>query len=152
MVVIILDQSSKRLMMDFFIDNNIYEVNIWSVFNLVWAENRGFGFGVLSSVFQEQWQPVILSAVVIIAIIVMVMRGGCRLWLPLSMVCGGAIGNIIDRIIYGFVFDFLDFFWGNYHYPAFNVADAFIVAGAGIMILMELIPFSGNKTTNRPNI
>ncbi len=119
--------------------------------NFVWVENRGFGFGALSSVFQGQWQPIIISIIVTIVIIFLGIRNGSGLWLPLSMICGGAISNIIDRMLYGFVFDFIDLFWKKYHYPAFNIADAFIVVGAVLIAIAEMKKqkFSATKTKEK---
>ena len=61
----------------------------------------------------------------------------------LSMVIGGAVGNLIDRIVYGYVVDFLDFYWKNSHFPAFNIADSAITLGAMILgyhILFDKTP------------
>ena len=59
--------------------------------------------------------------------------------LALALVLGGAVGNVIDRVLYGYVVDFLDFYWGSAHFPAFNVADSAITVGAGLLILDELL-------------
>ena len=59
--------------------------------------------------------------------------------LALALVLGGAMGNVIDRVVYGYVVDFLDFYWGSAHFPAFNVADSAITVGAGCLILDELM-------------
>jgi signal peptidase II len=66
----------------------------------------------------------------------------------LSFILGGAIGNLIDRIAYGEVIDFLDFYWGRYHWPAFNLADSFITVGVLITVYYLIVlkgedPFSG---------
>ena len=55
----------------------------------------------------------------------------------LSSILGGAIGNVVDRVLYGYVVDFLDFHWAGWHFPAFNVADSAITAGAICMVLDE---------------
>jgi signal peptidase II len=52
---------------------------------------------------------------------------------------GGAIGNVIDRLLHGYVVDFLDFYWGTWHFPAFNVADSGISVGAALLILDEIL-------------
>ena len=59
--------------------------------------------------------------------------------LALSLLLGGAVGNVIDRVLYGHVIDFLDFYYGTWHFPAFNVADSAITMGAGLLILDELL-------------
>ena len=55
--------------------------------------------------------------------------------LALTLVLGGALGNLIDRVAYGYVVDFLDFYWNSYHFPAFNVADSAISVGAALLLL-----------------
>jgi signal peptidase II len=59
--------------------------------------------------------------------------------LALSLLLGGAVGNVIDRVIYSHVVDFLDFHYAGWHFPAFNVADSAITLGAGLLILDELL-------------
>ena len=57
----------------------------------------------------------------------------------LACILGGAVGNVIDRVRYGYVVDFLDFYWGTWHFPAFNIADSAISVGAACLILDELL-------------
>jgi signal peptidase II len=52
---------------------------------------------------------------------------------------GGAVGNVVDRLMHGYVVDFLDFYWGSWHFPAFNVADSAISVGAALLILDEIL-------------
>jgi signal peptidase II len=59
--------------------------------------------------------------------------------LAISLILGGAIGNVVDRLLHGYVVDFLDFYWGAWHFPAFNVADAGISVGAALLILDEIL-------------
>ena len=59
--------------------------------------------------------------------------------LAISLILGGAVGNVIDRLLHGYVVDFLDFFWGHWHFPAFNIADSAITLGAGLLILDEIL-------------
>jgi signal peptidase II len=74
-------------------------------------------------------------------IVFMLMRhGGQRLFAwALTLILGGAVGNVIDRVLYGHVVDFLDFHAGGWHFPAFNVADSAITVGAALLILDELL-------------
>ncbi len=64
-------------------------------------------------------------------------NGSIQKWnnIAYSLIIGGAMGNVFDRIVHGFVVDYLDFFWGNYHWPAFNLADSAICIGAAMIIL-----------------
>jgi signal peptidase II len=57
----------------------------------------------------------------------------------ISFILGGAVGNVIDRLLHGYVVDFLDFYWGRWHFPAFNLADSAITLGAILLILDELL-------------
>src|SRR3546814_15382907 len=67
-------------------------------------------------------------------------RHDWRQALPYALVIGGAIGNLIDRLMHGYVIDFIDAFWGEYHWPAFNLADSAIVAGAIGLALFRFVP------------
>ena len=67
------------------------------------------------------------------------LRGGNLFVLALSSVLGGAAGNVVDRLPHGYVEDFLDFYYGSRHFPAFNVADSAITVGAACLILDELL-------------
>ena len=109
-----------------------------SFFNLVLAHNTGAAFSFLAG--HDGWQRYffILIAIVAVAFCLLYMKRHLEerlLCLSLSMIMGGALGNVIDRIIYGYVVDFLDFHYMYWHWPAFNFADIAIVLGAGLMIL-----------------
>jgi len=58
--------------------------------------------------------------------------------LAISLIAAGAFGNLIDRVFYGYVIDFIDIYWGDYHWPTFNVADSSITVGAGFIIYQEI--------------
>ena len=81
-----------------------------------------------------------LAAAVIVAMIVLLVRNSHRklLSLSLTLIAAGALGNMIDRTVYGYVVDFLDFYWQGWHWPAFNVADVAICGGAFFLIVDEL--------------
>ena len=80
------------------------------------------------------------NAAVIVAMIVLLARNNHRkvLSLSLTLIAAGALGNMIDRTVYGYVVDFLDFYWQGWHWPAFNVADVAICGGAFFLIVDEL--------------
>ena len=71
-------------------------------------------------------------------------RNQSRLLLALTLILGGALGNVIDRLAYGHVIDFLLFYWRNWYYPAFNIADTCITLGAILLILDEVIRLRGH--------
>jgi signal peptidase II len=109
-------------------------------FNLVMAWNRGVSFGIFNQA--SAWNVPILTVVTlaIVAALVLWLRKAETRWvrLALGLVIGGALGNLIDRLRYGAVADFLDFHAFGWHWPAFNVADSAISVGAALLILDSL--------------
>ena len=135
-VIIVVDQLSKLWISSHFIYGE--SLRVMASFNLVLAHNTGAAFSFLSNA--GGWQRWMFSAIAIVAAvwIVRLLRQHARetlFCLALALVLGGALGNLIDRVVYGYVVDFLDFYWGNYHFPAFNVADSAISVGAALLIL-----------------
>lgn len=135
LVVIILDQLSKAAINSHFVFGESLAVTPF--FNLVLAHNTGAAFSFLHDAGgMQRW---FFSAIAIVASVWIV-------WLlrkhqseklfsfALAFILGGALGNLIDRIAYGYVVDFLDFYWGRYHFAAFNVADSAITCGAALLI------------------
>ena len=111
-------------------------------FHLVW--NEGVAFGLLS--FDQKYLYnllTILIGIIILIIIIMIKKNSGFKKISLTLILGGAIGNVFDRIIYRAVPDFIDFHVGNFHWFIFNVADIFISLGVIFMILSE---FFVNKT------
>ena len=115
---------------------------VTSFFNLVLAYNKGAAFSFLHNA--GGWQRYFFTGIGIAAAVYIIYllkkHGGQRMfsW-ALSLVLGGAIGNVIDRLLYGHVIDILDFHWAGWgHFPAFNIADAAICIGAALFILDEL--------------
>ena len=109
------------------------------LFSLTYIRNTGAAFGILSGSAAAFRLPFLLlfSTVAIVFIILMLRRLPGRetgLITALAFILGGAIGNLIDRIAYGEVIDFLDFYWSRFHWPAFNLADSFITIGVVITI------------------
>lgn len=111
-------------------------VAVTSFFNLVLVWNRGVSFGLFDS--DSHWGPILLSALALtisIVLVVWLRRVGGRFpAVAIGMVLGGAVGNVIDRIRFGAVVDFLDFHAFGYHWPAFNVADSAISIGVGLLL------------------
>ena len=108
-------------------------VTVTSFFNLVVSFNRGAAFSLLNNASGWQnWLFGIIAALISVFIINLLYRTkGTRLWLSasLSLVLGGALGNLCDRLLHGYVVDFLDFHLNIWHWPAFNLADSAIVIG-----------------------
>lgn len=115
-------------------------IPLTSFFNIVLVMNRGMSFGVFGSA--PHWLPWALSlfAVLISAALAIWLRRteSHLLAAALGLVIGGALGNVVDRVRYGAVVDFLDFHFAGYHWPAFNVADSAITIGVGLLLLDAL--------------
>lgn len=108
-------------------------------FNLTYIRNTGAAFGILAGSGAHFRLPflVAFSVLAIVFIIIMLRRlpeHETGLISALAFILGGAIGNLIDRFVYGEVIDFLDFYWATYHWPAFNIADSFITIGVTITV------------------
>jgi len=107
-------------------------------FNFTLLHNTGAAFSFLAT--QSGWQRwffVALAVVVSLALVrwLQTLKGDRWMAISIALVLGGAIGNLYDRISLGYVVDFLHFYWGNYHFPAFNLADTAISIGAAMMVL-----------------
>ncbi|MFC3033897.1 signal peptidase II [Pseudoalteromonas fenneropenaei] len=113
-------------------------IAILPVFNFTYMHNYGAAFSFLSEA--GGWQRYFLSFIAIAISVLLTFwlkRLAANQWvlcLAYAMVLGGAVGNLLDRLIHGYVIDFLHFYYQNWHYPAFNVADMAIVGGAGLLI------------------
>ena len=146
-VILLADQFSKVLVVGYYSlgDSTV----VTSFFNLVRVHNSGAAFSFLASA--SGWQRWFFTAIGLLAagLIVWMLRShaGQKLFsFALACILGGAVGNVIDRILYGYVVDFLDFHWSwlspvfaGGHFPAFNIADAAITVGATCLILDELL-------------
>lgn len=152
--VIIFDQISKSLIVQKFRLGDSSPV-ISDFFSLTYIRNTGAAFGILAHADPIFRVPffIIVPMVALFAIAYIFRKipdQDVKLSVALSLVIGGAIGNLIDRVVLGFVVDFLDFFWKGYHFPAFNVADSAICVGVGFLMLDLLAndPSLGKKETS----
>ena len=153
LVILLADQATKLLIVDSFALGDSQTVTTF--FNLVRVHNRGAAFSMLSTA--SGWQRWFFTGIGIVAtfFILWLLRSHPTQKLfcfALALVLGGAVGNVIDRIAYGHVVDFLDFHWDwlspvffQGHFPAFNVADSAISVGAVCLILDELIRIRRSK-------
>ena len=117
-------------------------IDLTPFFNLTMVWNQGVSFGMFQN--DNPWPLTIMAG--IISAIFSVWLYKSKSWvevISLSLIIGGALGNVIDRIHYGAVADFLDFYVGDWHYPAFNMADSFISIGIVTLIVHSL--FWGDK-------
>ncbi len=109
-------------------------------FSITHVHNPGAAFGIFSKLDASYRLPIILgtSFVALLFIGYLLIKNREGRWaikLGLSLVAGGALGNLYERLIYGEVVDYFDFYLGNYHWPAFNMADVFISTGIGFILL-----------------
>ncbi len=140
LIVILLDQITKTLILGDFRYGDSRAIT--SFFNLVRVHNTGAAFSFLAGAAGwQRWFFTGLGVVVSLFIVWMLRtQGHQRLFAAsLSLILGGALGNVIDRLLHGYVVDFLDFHWAGWHFPAFNVADSAITVGATLLILDELL-------------
>jgi len=137
LAMVALDQATKFLVTRFL---GLYErVEVLPVLDFTHVRNTGAAFSMLAGASGwQRWFFITLSSVVSAALTIWLFRlpRGRRMFaISLSLILGGAIGNLIDRILHGFVIDFVHAHWGAAYFPAFNVADSAITIGAVLLIL-----------------
>lgn len=137
--IVMLDQITKQWILEH------YQYGDWtpvtSFFNIVRAHNTGAAFSFLSDAGGwQRWMFVGIGAVATVLIVWQLRKHpGQKLFgFALASILGGAIGNVVDRLQHGYVVDFLDFYWGRWHFPAFNMADIAISVGAVCLIGDEI--------------
>tara|TARA_R110002072_G_scaffold101568_1_gene223649 strand:+ start:9829 stop:10377 length:549 start_codon:yes stop_codon:yes gene_type:complete len=142
LVIFILDlwtKSSATENLDYAVPVPVYTLfDSLTGFNLTLLHNTGAAFSFLATESGwQRWFFIALAFFVSIGLSVWLTKLRDDKWVALAvaLILGGAIGNLYDRITLGYVVDFLHFYWGNYHFPAFNIADTAISIGAGLMIL-----------------
>lgn len=148
-IVILLDQITKQVATNTLV---LYEsVAVMPSLNWTLLHNYGAAFSFLNE--RDGWQRWLFTVIAIaISAILMVWlsrlrRGDWRTALPIALIIGGAIGNLVDRLRYGYVVDFVDVYYGTYHWPAFNIADSAITVGAILMIVMTLFEKKQGETS-----
>ena len=149
LLLIVFDQLTKQWVVASF---NLYEsLNILPIFSLTYVHNLGAAFSFLAD--QGGWQRWFFTVIAAVASIVFIIwlaktpRSQTLLGIAFALMLSGAVGNLIDRVLFGYVIDFLDFHWEGNHFPAFNVADSMIFIGAALMILDSLL---SKEDSNNP--
>jgi signal peptidase II len=140
LILLIADQFTKVLILGYYKLGDA--TTITSFFNIVRAHNTGAAFSFLAS--SSGWQRWLFTAIGVGAtlFILYLLRthAGQKLFcFALACILGGAVGNVIDRLLHGYVVDFLQFHWAGWYFPAFNVADSAITIGAVCLVLDELL-------------
>lgn len=133
-LVVILDQSTKYLAKNFI--NPFESIKILSVLHLVNVRNEGAAFGLFKSFGNSVF--IVISLVAVLLIVLLLIKGK-EYYFGLSLVLGGAIGNLIDRLFLGHVIDFIDPSIGRFHWPAFNVADSALTVGLAVIFIRSFI-------------
>ena len=150
-VVLALDQISKYFVRQLLPLNHSVEV-VRDFLNLVHVQNPGIIFGILSrSTYKLTTYLLITVSLVAITFLLLFLRSlkdrDLVLFIAISLILGGAIGNLVDRIAFEKVIDFIDFHWRTYHWPAFNLADSAITIGMVILVIQVL-----SDETNTPSM
>ena len=144
-IVIVLDQGSKHLALAHLQPFEPREV-VPGLLNWTLAFNPGAAFSFLAGADGwQRWLFTVLAIGVSAGLAVWLSklpRGDWRNAAPLALIIGGALGNLVDRLRFGHVTDFIDVYWGSAHWPAFNVADSAICVGA---VALALLSFGGGK-------
>jgi signal peptidase II len=140
LIIVVFDQFTKTLIMGHYkLGDSTFVTNF---FNVVRAHNPGAAFSFLRDA--GGWQRWFFTGIAFVAIIFIVWmlrsHAGQKLFaFALACILGGAVGNVVDRVLHGYVVDFLDFHYAGMHFPAFNVADSGITIGAACLILDEIL-------------
>lgn len=147
LLAIVLDQVSKLAVAD---SMQLHEsIPLLPFFNLTYVHNLGAAFSFLSEA--GGWQRWFFAALALVISIILsvwlarLQKHETLLAVALALVLGGAVGNLIDRLAYGYVIDFLDVYYQEWHWPAFNIADSAITLGVALMLLES---FGFGKTSN----
>ena len=140
LLILVADQVTKMLILQSYQLGDA--THITPFFNIVRAHNTGAAFSFLAQA--GGWQRWLFTGFGLIAALFILWQlrahPGQKLFsFSLASILGGAVGNVIDRMMHGYVVDFLDFHWASSHFPAFNIADAGISVGAALLILDELL-------------
>jgi signal peptidase II len=140
--VFVVDQLVKWLMLGPLMLREVGEIVLLPIFKLTWTENKGVSLGMLTAESEAmRWGLVALTAAIAAGVAVWMTREKNR-WdlVALALVLGGALGNILDRVRFGFVVDFLDLHFGDFRpFLVFNVADAAITCGVVLLLVRSLL-------------
>lgn len=139
-IILLADQFTKTLILGYYQLGD--STQVLSFFNVVRVHNSGAAFSFLAGA--GGWQRWFFTGIGVVATVFIIWmlrsHAGQKLFaFALACILGGAVGNVVDRVMHGYVVDFLDFHWGAMHFPAFNVADSGITIGAACLIMDEIL-------------
>lgn len=136
LIILVLDQTTKYLIKSYI--SSFEVIRVLPFFNIVYVENTGSAFGMFKSIGNVFFVAVAAMAIVFVSILIIRDKDNR---LSFSLILGGAAGNLTDRLIYGYVIDFLDVYVGRYHWPAFNVADSALTIGILLLMIKTVFRF-----------
>ena len=145
LIVFVLDRVSKIYVINYFENTAETEIYLSNFLNIILVWNEGIGFGLLS--FQDGSIYNFITLIIILInliIIYFIYKYKDIRSLLLTLVLGGSLGNLFDRIAFSAVPDFIDFNYNNFHWFIFNIADIFITFGVIMLILWEILPLNRN--------
>ena len=152
-LVFLLDQLVKHWIVNIVQLEEKITIPVLPFFSLTWVENRGVSMGMLTADTEVgRWLLVGLTALIATVVAVWIRRE--RLWpesVALGLILGGALGNIVDRVRFGYVVDFVHLHWGPWSFYVFNIADAAITIGVIILLFRALIGRSDGNSERLPN-
>lgn len=137
LLVILVDQGTKALASSLLTYGQ--PLPVMPLFNLTLLHNTGAAFSFLAG--ESGWQRWVFVALAIVVSAVLIRwlatlkRQETWMAVAIALILGGALGNVYDRIVHGYVVDFIHVYWGNHHFPAFNLADSAITVGAVMMVI-----------------
>jgi len=137
-LVITLDQITKIMIQKYIVEGELVSI-IPNFFNLTLTYNKGIAFGIFAGL-PEMWRHFLINGATVVALGMIVYflkrhyKDDKLAYLAMALIAGGAVGNIIDRIYYGQVVDFIDVYYDTLHWPAFNVADSAVCIGVFILL------------------
>lgn len=136
--VFIADLLSKNVILDLFSDD-LNAIIVMPILNFVLVKNYGISFGFMNDPQNSKWIFITFTYTLLFVLLAWYAKSSVKQTLfGLAMVIGGACGNLYDRVVHGAVIDFIDFHYSTLHYPAFNIADSFILIGVIVLIFAPL--------------
>jgi len=133
-IIVLLDQATKYLARTYI--NPMESIELLPILNLVSVRNQGAAFGMFRSLGNNFFIAISFAAILFMLWVIVTAKEDYRIF---SLLAGGAIGNLIDRLTLGYVVDFIDFTVSGHHWPAFNVADSALTIGITFMLLTLVI-------------
>jgi len=133
-IIVLLDQVTKYLARTYI--NPMESIELLPILNLVSVRNQGAAFGMFRSLGNNFFIAISFAAILFMLWVIVTAKEDYRIF---SLLAGGAIGNLIDRLTLGYVVDFIDFTVSGHHWPAFNVADSALTIGITFMLITLVI-------------